>query len=414
MEELTHLIDQAVKLQMIADVPLGAFLSGGIDSSVVVALMQARSHRPIKTFSIGFHGPHFDESNHAAAVAQHLGTDHTSVYVSPDEARGVIPTLPTIYSEPLGDSSQIPTFLVAQLARRSVTVALSGDGGDELFGGYPWYARALGLWRNIKLAPAPLRAAVARLIGNRPVDTLARYLAPFGLSPHRFPHAASRMERGNRLLAARTPLELFDGLRASTPNVEHLVIPGTPNHPAPYTTSVANTHSPLEAMLYADTLTYLPDDILAKVDRAGMAVSLESRIPFLDHRIVEFVWSLPPALRCGAPGSKSPLRQILFQHVPRHLVDRPKKGFSVPLAAWLRQPLRPWVEDLLDESGLRNDGFFSPSAIRSIWCEHLDERRDNSELLWNIVTFKRWLDERSSRRVKETSQQNQVASAGTF
>lgn len=414
VEELKHHLDEAVKLQMIADVPLGAFLSGGIDSSVVVALMQARSSRPIKTFSIGFDDPRFDEANHAAAVAHYLGTEHTSVYISPDEARAVIPMLPSLYSEPLGDSSQIPTFLLAQVARQSVTVALSGDGGDELFGGYPWYARALGLWRRLAIIPTPLRDAVAHRIGGHSSDTLERYVAPFGASPSRFPRAAARIERAARLLAARTPRQLFEELRLTSPNVDRLVLSTDHVVSTPDTRHAEATQSPLEAMLYADTLTYLPDDILAKVDRAGMAVSLESRIPLLDHRIVEFVWSLPPLLRCGAPGTKTPLRNILYQHVPRHLVDRPKMGFSIPLAAWLRGPLRVWVEDLLAASDLQREGFLSPGAVQRTWREHLTGQRDNGDILWNIVTFQRWLVERRAPLNGETSLQDPVIHAQAF
>lgn len=389
--ELERLVSRAVTLQMVADVPLGAFLSGGIDSSAIVALMQAHSTRPVKTFSIGFDTPGFDEAPHAAAVARHLKTDHTTLYLSPTEALDVIATLPNIYSEPLGDSSQIPTFLVARLARQHVTVALSGDGGDELFGGYPWYARALRMERAIQALPDQLRRSAAPLLRLAPLDSHL-----FGRVWTQVSQMNHRLHRLADLLEAGSPISLYRRLRSSSP-ATGVLVRGTTGAAPDSAPPRLDGRSFLESMLHDDTTTYLPDDILTKLDRAGMAVSLESRIPLLDHRVVEFAWSLPPTARFGMLGSKGPLRRLLHHYVPPALVDRPKMGFSIPLSAWLRGPLRPWVEDLLAAPGLSADGFLVPEVVRSRWDEHLLERRNNSELLWNILTFKRWLDERPRR-----------------
>jgi asparagine synthase (glutamine-hydrolysing) len=329
---------------MVADVPLGAFLSGGVDSSTVVALMQAQSPRPVKTFTIGFDEAGYNEATHAKAVARHLGTDHTELYVTPQQALEVIPRLPEIYCEPFADSSQIPTHLVSQLARRHVTVSLSGDAGDELFGGYNRYVLGQRLWKKLSHVPPGLRMILARMILSVSPRTWNRMLEPIQpLLPMGLAQAniGEKLHKGAGAMAARTPAELYRLLSGHWHQPDELVI-GTAEPLTVLTdpSSQPETDAAVHQMMALDLLSYLPDDILAKVDRAAMAVSLETRVPLLDHRVVEFAWQLPLHYKLRDGVGKWPLRQVLYRHVPRELIERPKMGFGVPIDSWLRGPLR--------------------------------------------------------------------------
>ncbi len=395
LTELERLLRDAVKLQMVADVPLGAFLSGGIDSSLVVALMQAQSTSPIKTFSIGFHEARYNEANHAAKVAQHLGTSHTELYVTPQDALDVIEKIPSIYSEPFADSSQIPTYLVARLARQHVTVSLSGDGGDELFAGYPRYLWSNHLWGKVGWIPSPVRKLGGKAVLTVPTTQwngfhhLLRPLLPRSLS---FKDLGSKIHRAAHLLDIDSREELYRSLLSYVDRPEELVIDGAvppTDHLAPHLWQTTPNY--FDYMMLCDGVTYLPDDILVKVDRAGMAVSLESRIPLLEHRVVEHAWRIPSESKVRGNVTKSPLRHILYKYVPRELIERPKMGFGIPFDEWLRRDLRPWAEELLSETALQADGIFTPAYIRERWTEHLTERRNNSYILWNVLTFQSWL-----------------------
>ncbi|MHA3902690.1 asparagine synthase (glutamine-hydrolyzing) [Castellaniella sp. WN] len=394
-DALEDLLKSAVRQQMLADVPLGAFLSGGIDSSTVVALMQAQSARPVRTFSIGFHEPGYNEAEHALAVARHLGTEHTELYVTPEQARDVIPRLPDLYSEPFADASQIPTFLVSQLARRHVTVSLSGDAGDELFAGYGRYLRNSRHWDRIARVPLGLRKLAAggiRALSPEAWDAVLGPLRP--LLPGSLRAApGEKLHQGARKLSAERIDDLYlQSISRWEP--ESLVIGG--REPP---TCLRGRPLPLEGLdgvqrlMALDAITYLPDDILVKVDRAAMGVSLEGRVPFLDHRVVEFAWRIPQSMKLRDGTAKWILRQVLYRHVPRDLIERPKKGFSVPVGDWLRGPLRDWAENLLDESRLRREGFFDPVPIRRTWTEHLSGRRNAQYPLWGVLMFQAWLGE---------------------
>lgn len=392
VDELETLLKSAVAQQMVADVPLGAFLSGGIDSSTIVALMQAQSSRPVKTFTIGFHEAGYNEAEHAKAVAAHLGTDHTELYVTPQEAMAVIPRLSTMYDEPFADSSQIPTFLVSQLARRHVTVSLSGDAGDELFSGYTRYTATAGMWNKLSRLPLPLRRTAARSITALSPDTwsaMAGWLPSRRLG-HRF---GDKMHKGAGVLGSATIDGLYHGLVSHWPDPARLVLGG--QEPPTLLTGLRpdlRGLDPVERMMALDLVTYLPDDILAKVDRASMAVSLESRVPMLDHRVVEFAWRLPQSLKQRHGVGKWALRQVLYRHVPQTLIDRPKMGFGVPIDVWLRGPLRDWAESLLDDARLRREGYLNPAPIREKWNEHLNGSRNWAYHLWDVLMFQSWLE----------------------
>lgn len=391
---LDELLREAVGLRMIADVPLGAFLSGGIDSSTVVALMQAQSSRPVKTFTIGFHEDGYDEAAHAAAVSKHLGTDHTSLVVTPGEARDVIPLLPWMYDEPFADSSQIPTFLVSQLARRHVTVSLSGDGGDELFGGYNRYFWGDAIWRRIGWAPRS-----ARSLGGRALTTLSAETWDRSLSRMQpvLPRKLRQQSPGDKLhklaevLSVETSEELYLGLVSQWRDPQSVVIDG--REPATVLTNRsqwAGLPAFAKRMMYLDLVSYLPDDILAKVDRASMATSLEARVPLLDHRVVEFAASVPIEMNITGTQGKGLLRDVLHQYVPRELMERPKMGFGVPIDAWLRGPLREWAEDLLEPTAMHQDGFFNPAPIQQKWREHLSGTRNWQYHIWTVLQFQAW------------------------
>jgi asparagine synthase (glutamine-hydrolysing) len=401
--EIASLLDEVlrrtIREEMIADVPLGAFLSGGIDSSTVVALMQAESARPVRTFTIGFQESDFNEAEHARAVARHLGTDHNELYVRPAEMLAVIPRLPRLYDEPFADSSQVPTFLVAQMARRDVTVSLSGDGGDEVFAGYDWYRRNARLWHQSQRMPGALRRAAARLLRGPSLYAWERCLcAVRPLLPERLRRRASAdraRKLGDLLAHANRPEELHQWLIGAHWQEGPEILPGA-SEPASRLTdraSWARLEGAIEALQSFDMQTYLPDDILVKVDRASMGVSLEARAPLLDHRVVEFAWRIPPELKVHQGQGKWILRQVLYRYVPAELVERPKRGFSVPLDAWLRGPLRDWAETLLEPGLLRGQGFFEPRSVRQLWQEHVAGTRDWGRQLWHLLMFQAWLAE---------------------
>jgi len=394
-DELERILERAVGRQMMADVPLGAFLSGGIDSSTVVAVMQKLSARPVKTFTIGFHEEGYNEAEHAKAVARHLGTDHTELYVTPKQAMDVIPQLPAMYDEPFADSSQIPTHLISALARQHVTVALSGDGGDELFGGYDRYLVTAGMWDRIAGVPMPLRAAAAKVATRVPRYAWTAFGNAAGrlLPPElRLNRLGDKVHKGATMLCSRSLDELYDGMLSLWQDASFVI--GAPSGAMP-TISGLNGIGPVERMMAQDMLGYLPNDILAKVDRAAMAVSLETRVPLLDPEVVEFAWRLPLDMKIRSGQTKWLLRQVLYRHVPAKLIERPKMGFGVPIDSWLRGPLRDWAEALLDPQRLRSEGYFDPKVIREAWEGHL-KGQNNQHKLWTVLMFESWLQAQSA------------------
>lgn len=391
VDALEALLGDAIGQQMMADVPVGAFLSGGIDSSTVVALMQKRSARPVRSFAIGFDVPGFNEAIYAGEVARHLGTEHTELYVTPQAALELVPRLPEFYDEPFADSSQIPTYLVAQLARQQVTVSLSGDAGDELFAGYNTYAMAERFERIAASMPGFFRQFLA---GG--MEALGEPLATGAGRPA----LARQMRLAVHVLRGRGLSERADRLQTHWQNGEGLVV-GAPHALPPFDfsgTEFAN-FTTAEKLMARDLVHYLPDDILVKLDRASMAVALESRVPMLDHRVVEFAWSLPMALKRREGQTKWVLRQVLYRHVPRAMIDRPKKGFSVPIAAWLRGPLKDWAADLLDAKRLEAEGFLNPVMISTAWNEHISGRVDRHNDLWSVLMFQQWLRRSADQRL---------------
>ena len=391
--ELEHKLSEAIRLRMIADVPLGAFLSGGIDSSTVVALMQAQSRRPVKTFTIGFYEDGYNEAAHAKSIASHLGTDHTELYVTPKEAMSVIPSLSSIYDEPFADPSQIPTFLVSKLARQSVTVSLSGDGGDELFGGYNRYFRTSAIWNSLKWAPRLTRRLAAKLMYSVPpagIDRMYGWLKPVIPARKRFAAVGDKVHKLAGFMDCQNSEAMY--LRALSFWTPSEVIPGS-QEPETVKQSVQDSAwlpGIEERMMLSDLLNYLPDDILTKVDRASMAVSLEARVPVLDHRVVQFAWRLPLHFKIRNGVSKWALRQVLYKYVPSHMIERPKMGFGVPIDAWLRGPLRQWAEELLSSQSLAQHNLFCDEAIRKKWVEHLSGGRNWQYQLWGVLVFQDW------------------------
>jgi asparagine synthase (glutamine-hydrolysing) len=381
VDELERHLKRAISLQRVADVPLGAFLSGGIDSSTIVALMRAELSSEVKTYTVGYFESDFNEADNARAIAKHLGTDHTELRVTSREASDVIPQLPALYDEPFGDSSAIPTFLVSSLARRQVTVALSGDGGDELFGGYARYQRTIDIWRLVKRIPYP-----------------ARLMAAGGIhcwqGAWNRDHAGGRADRMALYLSATTLGECYDAQVTRYPGVRGLVIGGAIGRREPYSPLPWHSESQgFEELMYTDTSRYLPDDILTKVDRASMGVSLEVRVPMLDHRVVEFAWRLPSRMKVRNGHGKWLLKQLLRRYLPDSMIDRPKTGFGVPVGQWLRGPLRQWAENLLAEDRLHTDGFLNPRIVRRCWQQHLNAGRGESDALWQILAFQAWVAE---------------------
>lgn len=393
VDRLEALLREAVGMRMLSDVPLGAFLSGGVDSSTVVALMQGLSDRPVRTFSIGSPDAGFDEAAHAREVARHLGTDHTELYVTPEDALKVVPRLATMYDEPFADSSQIPTYLVSEMARRHVTVSLSGDGGDELFAGYNRHVWAGRVWNAVRVMPQPLRRSVARMLAGVAPDRYDRGFARLGgLLPgalrHRMPGYKIHKLAGS--ITAGSPIELYDRLASQWLDPGSVVIGGGGGDPNG--DGASGVEGFASQMMLLDMQRYLPDDILTKVDRASMAVSLEARVPLLDHRVVEFAWRLPLSLKLRDGQSKWVLRQVLYRHVPREMIERPKTGFGIPLGPWLRGPLRDWAEELLDERRLREEGFFRAEPIRKAWEQHVAGTHAWEHQLWTVLMFQAWKD----------------------
>ncbi|WP_010300258.1 asparagine synthase (glutamine-hydrolyzing) [Candidatus Odyssella thessalonicensis] len=390
VDGLESLLTDAIGQQMIADVPLGAFLSGGVDSSTIVALMQKQSTRPVKTFSIGFHEAGFNEAEYAKAVANHLKTDHTELYVTHQDALDVIPNLPTIYCEPFADSSQIPTYLVARMARQQVTVSLSGDAGDELFAGYNRYLMVEKIWNSIRWLPQPLRHLASQIIKVMPIQAINKV----GQLSNKLP---SQLGDKLRKVADILPLDnlaIYDSLTSHWKHKDPVTLRSNGNAPfSPHIKTSSKAASFTEQMMFLDTLSYLVDDILVKVDRAAMANSLETRVPLLDHRVVEYAWSLPLSQKLRHGQTKWPLRQVLYRYVPRELIERPKQGFGVPLDQWLRGTLKEWAEELLSTEALRQSGLLNVEFVQRKWQEHLSGKRNWQYGLWNILMFQAWLKE---------------------
>lgn len=394
VDALESLLMEAVGQQMMSDVPLGAFLSGGIDSSVVVALMQHQSAKPVHTFSIGFHEARYNEAEFARAVAGHLGTHHTDLYVSDQELRDVVPRLPAIYDEPFADSSQIPTFLVSKLARDHVTVSLSGDGGDELFCGYGRYGHAVKLRRALDKMPGALRALGAGAVRALPAGALTALLSPLIPTPQGKEPIGQRLHRLANY-ARQGDLDALHRAMVSVWRFPEAAVPGASQPPHLLTTDLPprGALGEIERMMQLDMLSYMVDDILAKVDRATMAVALESRAPLLDHRIAEFAFALPEDMKLRGDATKWALRQVLYRHVPRDLIERPKMGFEVPIGLWLRAGLKDWAAALLDPARLTREGYFDAKTIARLWAQHQSGRFNWGAQLWCVLMVQAWLEE---------------------
>jgi asparagine synthase (glutamine-hydrolysing) len=401
-DALENELKQVIKLQSISDVPLGAFLSGGVDSSAIVALMQEQSSHPIKTFTIGFEDPEFDESPFAADVAKHLKTDHHELLMTGEDALSMIPTLPDIYDEPFADYSQIPTYFVCKSAKQKVTVSLSGDAGDELFGGYNRYLMAPSLWAKVSWLPKFARQLIGSILIIIPIaawDAGLNFYSKILRRERGFNQFGDKVHKfGARLFKVDSEDDLFLHL-ISEPNAEKLVVLDA--NSADLKAVPAFLKDPLPSngvrdfasrMMYRDTLNYLTDDIICKVDRAAMSVSLETRVPFLDHKIVELAWRMPLDMKIQGSEGKSILRKILYKYVPKKLIERPKAGFSIPLSDWLKGPLKDWADRLLEYSRLEKEGNLNPDYVQSIWVEHLAGKRNWTFRLWSILMFQSWLE----------------------
>ena len=390
--ELKQLLKISVKQQMMSDVPLGAFLSGGIDSSTVVALMQSQSNRPIKTFTIGFNEQDYNEAKYAKEVASHLGTDHTELYVSAEQAMTIIPKLASIYDEPFSDSSQIPTFLVSQLAKKQVTVALTGDGGDEVFCGYNRYIASRNSWNKLTLLPLHFRKILGSRIKSVNYQSWNKF---FKILPNfnQYTNLADKIYKVANVLESKTLFDLYYKLISNWQNPNEILLNG--KEPRTFLTNYKSGLTELDdqqQMMLLDSMTYLPDDILVKTDRAAMSASLETRAPFLNHKLLEYAWQIPQSHKLKKNQSKWILRQILYDYIPAKLIERPKVGFGVPIDSWLRGPLKDWAIALLDKTKLRNQGFFNPDLIHIKWTEHLTGKRNWQHEIWSILMFQEWLN----------------------
>jgi asparagine synthase (glutamine-hydrolysing) len=387
LEEFEELLSRCVRDRMISDVPLGAFLSGGIDSSAVVALIQKESAQAVKTYTVGFHEAGFDEAGYARKIASHLGTEHHELYLSSKEALEVVPMLPDIYDEPFADISAIPTYLISKFAREEVTVALSGDGGDEMFGGYNRHFAGPLLWQRMKLMPLPLRKWLSLRIKSLPVSRWDK----LGGS---YPQLGERLYKAAAVLPLKTPEDIYRRLLSQHDDPLELVVDGSePKIPLYNNENRPQTNlSFAEMMMAGDALSYLPNDILIKMDRASMAVSLEARAPFLDQRIYEYSWSLPESLKIRDGRGKWILRQLLKKYLPEDLYERPKQGFNMPVGAWLREDLREWAGDLLSEEKIGREGFLRPAQVRTLWQEHQNGEGNHAAILWAILMFQSWLE----------------------
>ena len=379
---------EAIRLQMVADVPVGAFLSGGVDSSLTVALMQEASRTPVRSFSIGFTEERYNEAPFAREVADRLGTQHTEMVVTPADALAVIPRLPSIYDEPLADSSQVPTYLVCALARRDVTVALSGDAGDELFGGYRRYSEVTSQWERLQRWPAGLRHAAARIINSTSRGALEYALMPAALMRGR-PDLADRIQQHARAWQSRSFGEFSRSVTSIWPRPDDCVL-GTSERETDALEWPALSEG-LAHMMYTDTRSYLPDDILVKVDRAAMSVSLETRVPFLDPEVAAAAWRIDSATHQADGRGKWVLREILSRYLPREQFERPKKGFSVPVGQWLRGELRGWAEELIQPSRLRQEGFLNAALVSRRWQQHQSGKAEWGLQLWGVLMFQAWL-----------------------
>lgn len=386
-------LGNAVEHRLVSDVPLGAFLSGGLDSSLIVALIKARQNNSVKTFTIGSSDTNFDEAKDAEAIAKYLETDHTELYIEPRDVRDIIPKISAIYDEPFADSSQLPTILVSELARKHVTVVLSGDGGDELFAGYSRYHQAQNIWKLGGCIPNLIRRSGGALIKALPAEiwTIAGALTPSLYRPERISEKARKL---GRYLALPDEDSIYREQHTHWGAPDALVIDGNEYKDSIVYEDLRNNFPDfIDRMQVYDTLTYLPDDILTKIDRSSMSIGLEVRVPMLDHRVVRLAWSLPQRFRKGGAESKWLLRQVLSRYLPPNLFRRPKKGFSVPMASWLRGPLRDWAENLLNEKRLKEDGYFSSQLIRKEWDGFLTGASGSQESLWGVLMFQAWLDE---------------------
>ena len=402
LRNLEQSLSGVINNQMISDVPLGAFLSGGVDSSLIVSLMQAHSIQPIKTFTVGFEENSFDESEQAKSVAKYLKTDHTEVILGSKEAQDVIPLLPKIYDEPFADSSQIPTFLISKVAKQHVTVALSGDGGDEIFGGYNRYLWAPSIWNNIKKTPSWLRPTLSTLVRSIPRSSLPILQNFINLTQTQAGGIESlegKITKLSRVMSSSSQKDFYNSLISHWPD-QKILVKGLQENDL-YFTGAEYRNFPencnfskdfITNMMKVDSMHYLPNDILCKLDRASMANSLETRAPFLDHKIIELAWELPPSLKINNGEGKQALRKILYQYVPKELIERPKTGFSIPIAQWLRGPLREWADSLLSKSRIDADGYLFSEPIQLIWNQHLSGRYDWSDRLWGVLMFQSWLD----------------------
>ncbi len=388
--ELDRALSRSVADQSVADVPVGMFLSGGIDSSTIAAIYQRASSRPIRTFSIGFEDSRYDEASFARRVAEQLGTVHHEQIVTDRDALDVIPSLPRIYDEPFGDSSQIPTYLVSRLARSEVIVALTGDGGDELFGGYYRHLYAPRLWQHVSRLPLWVRA-LGTPLSRVPPQFWGR--AGRLLSKHAWPNSGAKIQKGLRVVSSARAIDDVYASFLDEWHFEASPVLGSAGGECRWDLNIGSAAPDEARMMYCDAVSYLPDDILCKVDRAAMAVSLETRLPFLDHRVAEIAARIPLSLKMSGEQSKAVLRKLLYREAPRELFDRPKAGFAVPVGEWLRRPLRPWAEALLDEQRMKNEGWFDAGAVRRRWHDHLTGRRDSTPAIWAILMFQAWLHE---------------------